>query len=370
MSRDDTITTEPIRMPPGIVSLPPGGGRYRPAFFKGGYGAYTRTSYVLITVFNILLAIVLLLVSSPLMILLSLAVWARNGRPVFYRGVRMGLNKKPFMMYKFRTLPRDAQQRIGGDILSSDHGMTTPFTRLLRDSRLDELPQLLNILRGDMDFVGPRPMRPEQYEEQCRDIPNYDLRFDVRPGLVGYSQLFTPHSSPKRIRALIDNKFVNRKRSLLWDILIVGYTGLVFLRITAFKGLIYVWRHVVRLHLFNKQEARVLDRIQQNALRTKVRLAVDGGWGGEAYPVFDINENYLRMHSNQNLDGVFDFRLEKQARFKGRRKAKRTHLCGEVYKKIPLDVGEYAFAYIVKYHPATPLQRYLVDQYFLFKSFA
>ena len=104
-------------------------------------------------------------------------------------------------MYKFRTLPVGAQKKIGSKLLSFRHCKLPFFSKFLRDTRLDELPQLFNIMKGEMDFLGPRPLRPEIYDHMCKGITNYDLRFNVRPGLVGYSQLFTPHSSPKRIRA-------------------------------------------------------------------------------------------------------------------------------------------------------------------------
>src|SRR4030042_5740158 len=165
-------------------------------------GGYSKLPFFINSTFNSLLSLVLIIFSLPLMVIIALIVKIKDGGPVLYKGVRLGINKTPFIMYKFRTLSKDADKIIGAELLTAEIASTkklvTHFGKYLRDTRLDELPQLFNILKGDMDFVGPRPERPEIYENICSHIRNYDRRFAVKPGLIGYAQLFTPPMTPKR----------------------------------------------------------------------------------------------------------------------------------------------------------------------------
>jgi len=164
---------------------------------------------------DIILTLVFIIPSTPVFILIIPMILIANGRPLFYRGDRYGWGKRIFVMYKFRTLPREFENQYPGTLVSQLPGYRLPwFSRFLRDSRLDELPQLYNVLKGDMDLIGPRPERPCVYNEFCKKIKNYDKRFEVRPGLVGYSQLFTPHSTPKRIRSAIDNRAAKYKKGI------------------------------------------------------------------------------------------------------------------------------------------------------------
>jgi lipopolysaccharide/colanic/teichoic acid biosynthesis glycosyltransferase len=118
---------------------------------------------------------------------------AASGRPVLYRGPRVGRAGAQFCMYKFRTLRPDADQRLGpylGDELTRrTEQELTPAGRVLRATKLDELPQLYNVLRGDMSVVGPRPIRPAFFVELCAEIPAYWQRLVVRPGITGLAQL-------------------------------------------------------------------------------------------------------------------------------------------------------------------------------------
>ena len=119
---------------------------------------------------------------------------------------------KTFQIYKIRTLATKAESDFANKILSPDSNLELTFGRFLRETRLDELPQLLNILKGDMNILGPRPIRKTIYEKNCKKIKNYGCRFVVKPGLLGLSQILNPHSAPKRIRAVIDQNFVLKIR--------------------------------------------------------------------------------------------------------------------------------------------------------------
>ena len=126
-------------------------------------------------------------------IVLGLAILADSGAPVLYRGRRVGRGGDTFTMYKFRTLAPDAETRLGPYMGSELDALTpdehTRVGRVLRDGHLDELPQLFNVLRGDMSIVGPRPIRPVFFEQLCVQIPQYWQRLVVRPGMTGFAQL-------------------------------------------------------------------------------------------------------------------------------------------------------------------------------------
>ena len=116
-----------------------------------------------------------------------------SGRPLFYRGQRVGRDGRIFEMLKFRTLRRGAEERLGPylgtELVERTQAETTRLGRQLRATQLDELPQLWNILRGDMSFVGPRPIRPRFFEQLAAELPAYWQRLVVRPGLTGFAQV-------------------------------------------------------------------------------------------------------------------------------------------------------------------------------------
>jgi lipopolysaccharide/colanic/teichoic acid biosynthesis glycosyltransferase len=142
---------------------------------------------------DVVLAAVFLLLSLPLTIPIAIAVVATSGRPLFYRGERVGRGGRIFEMLKFRTLQRGAEDRLGpylGDeLVRRTKAETTPIGGWLRATQLDEVPQLLNVLRGDMSLVGPRPIRPRFFEELAEELPAYWQRLVVRPGLTGFAQV-------------------------------------------------------------------------------------------------------------------------------------------------------------------------------------
>ena len=129
---------------------------------------------------------------SPLWLLTALAIFLVSGSPVLYRGLRVGRFGRVFTMLKFRTLEKDAEARLGpyyGDELTRrTEAEVSSLGRWLRASQLDEIPQLWNILRGDMSVVGPRPIRPSFFEELSQEIPQYWQRLVIRPGLTGFAQ--------------------------------------------------------------------------------------------------------------------------------------------------------------------------------------
>ncbi|MFL5921471.1 MAG: sugar transferase [Gaiellaceae bacterium] len=134
-----------------------------------------------------------LLVASPLIALIALALLLTSGRPLLYRGERVGRDGRIFQMLKFRTLRRGAEERLGPylgeELVRRTREETTAVGRRLRAAQLDELPQLWNVLRGDMSLVGPRPIRPRFFEELASELAAYWQRLVVRPGLTGFAQV-------------------------------------------------------------------------------------------------------------------------------------------------------------------------------------
>jgi len=142
---------------------------------------------------DIVFSLVALVLLSPFLFLIALALRIASGSPVLYRGSRVGRAGRVFTMYKFRTLTPDAEVRLGpylGEELTlRTRTEMTPIGRALRATHFDELPQLINVLVGDMAIVGPRPIRPAFFEELCEQVPQYWQRLVVRPGMTGFAQL-------------------------------------------------------------------------------------------------------------------------------------------------------------------------------------
>jgi lipopolysaccharide/colanic/teichoic acid biosynthesis glycosyltransferase len=148
---------------------------------------------LLLRVLDVALAIALLVPALPVLALAAIAIRLTSGKPVIYRGERVGRAGTTFEMYKLRTLHAGCEQRLAGlqdvELDRLTEAELTPVGRVLRATQLDELPQLINVLRGDMSIVGPRPIRPVFFEELVVGIPQYWQRLVVRPGLTGFAQL-------------------------------------------------------------------------------------------------------------------------------------------------------------------------------------
>ena len=156
-------------------------------------GSQKRRVDLELRILDVAFASFFLLIALPLLGLISSALMLTSGRPLFYRGQRVGRDGRIFEMLKFRTLRRGAEERLGPylgpELVERTHAETTRLGRRLRATQLDELPQLWNILRGDMSFVGPRPIRPRFFEQLAAELPAYWQRLVVRPGLTGFAQV-------------------------------------------------------------------------------------------------------------------------------------------------------------------------------------
>ncbi|XOV89529.1 MAG: exopolysaccharide biosynthesis polyprenyl glycosylphosphotransferase [Pseudomonadota bacterium] len=171
---------------------------------------------------DILIALVGGLLLLPLILLTALAVLITSGRPVLYRQTRVGENGTPFTLIKFRTMINNAEAR-GAQFAAKNDPRTTLLGGIMRKFRLDELPQLWNVLCGDMSFIGPRPERPEFISQLSRDIPYYSLRHVVRPGITGWAQVMHGYgdSSEDAAQKLQYDLFYIKNYSLMLDISII-----------------------------------------------------------------------------------------------------------------------------------------------------
>lgn len=140
-------------------------------------------------------SLAMLIVTAPFMLLFAILIKCYDGGPVFYKQERLTLDHKSFMIYKFRTMIVESEQTSGARLCRKDDDRITPVGKFLRRTHLDELPQIFNILKGEMSLVGPRPERPSIAEEYRQIIPEFDYRLKVKAGLTGYAQIYGKYNT-------------------------------------------------------------------------------------------------------------------------------------------------------------------------------
>jgi lipopolysaccharide/colanic/teichoic acid biosynthesis glycosyltransferase len=183
-----------------------------------------------------------LVVLSPVLATIAISIRLTSGGPILYRGRRVGRAGRIFTMLKFRTLTPDAEARLGPylgeELTQRTRTEVTRLGRVLRFAHLDELPQLWNVLRGDMSIVGPRPIRPAFFEELCEQIPQYWQRLVVEPGLTGFAQLRMTRETSWAEKLAHDLEYVADRSVHLYLRVCVA---------TAWKILSSPWRATARL---------------------------------------------------------------------------------------------------------------------------
>jgi lipopolysaccharide/colanic/teichoic acid biosynthesis glycosyltransferase len=192
-----------------------------------------RPRDALLRTLDVVFSAFFLLVSLPLTLPIALLSVATSGRPLFYRGERVGRGGRVFGMLKFRTLRRGAEDRLGPylgeELVRRTKGETTRIGGWLRATQLDEIPQLLNVLVGDMSLVGPRPIRPRFFEELAADLPAYWQRLVVRPGLTGFAQVRRGYETSMAEKLAHDLEWI-ADRSVRLYLRTLGTTALRVLR--------------------------------------------------------------------------------------------------------------------------------------------
>ena len=199
----------------------------KPSWFVFSEGFHrSRWNEVLKRALDLTLGILGLLLSLPLMVLVGLAVRLDSVGPVFYRQTRIGHKNRCFELLKFRSMAVDAEAHSGAQWASKNDPRATRVGRFIRKYRLDEIPQFINVIRGDMSFVGPRPERPCFVEELREQIPYYDERHSVRPGITGWAQVQFSYgaSVEDAVRKLEYDLFYLKNMSLMFDFAIAFQT--------------------------------------------------------------------------------------------------------------------------------------------------
>lgn len=178
---------------------------------------------------DIFCAAVILILGFPLMAFSAFVVWLTSGGPVIYTQERCGLNGEGFTIYKFRSMKVDAEKDGGAKWAQKSDARVTSWGRFMRAARIDELPQIWNIFRGDMSFIGPRPERPEFIKDLINKIPYYNFRHLVRPGLSGWAQVMYPYGAnvEDAKEKLQYELFYIKNYSVLLDLLVLLKTATV-----------------------------------------------------------------------------------------------------------------------------------------------
>jgi lipopolysaccharide/colanic/teichoic acid biosynthesis glycosyltransferase len=171
-----------------------------------------------------------LLMSAPAWLLIGAAIVADDGWPILYSQPRTGLGGRVFRVLKFRSMRKDAESNTGAVFASKDDPRVTRIGRVLRKTALDEIPQIVNILKGDMSWVGPRPERPEFVQQFMVSLPDYPKRHQVRPGLTGMAQVYGRYYSEAAEKLEYDLEYL-RRRSLWLDLKLFTVSWVV-----TFKG--------------------------------------------------------------------------------------------------------------------------------------
>ena len=222
---DDTTFYEGINGKLRLESLKPSWIIFSDGFKK------SRTSMVIKRISDIIPAALGLTVMAPIMVIIAILIKLDSRGPVFFRQERVGEGGEVFTLLKFRSMREDAEAKTGPVWAKKDDDRVTGLGRILRKTRLDELPQLINVLKGDMSFVGPRPERQFFVEQLIEKIPYYSLRGSVKPGVTGWAQICYPYGASEEdaYEKLQYDLYYIKNMSFLLDLTIIFETAKVVL---------------------------------------------------------------------------------------------------------------------------------------------
>ena len=176
-------------------------------------------------------ATILLIIFSPVALLTAIAIKLDSPGPILFSQERVGENGKVFRIFKFRSMRADAEKQTGPVWATEDDPRITRVGRIIRKLRIDEIPQLLNVFKGDMSFVGPRPERPYFVEQLRKKIRYYDERFTVKPGITGWAQIKYPYGASEKdaLEKLKYDLYYIKNMSILMDLIVIFHTAKIVL---------------------------------------------------------------------------------------------------------------------------------------------
>ena len=194
---------------------------------------------------DVICSLILLIVASPFMLITAIAIKLYDGGPVLYKQIRCTEGGREFYIMKFRSMRTDAEKDGVARLAKKNDDRITPIGRFIRKVRIDELPQLINILRGDMSFIGPRPERPEIIAQYVEIMPEFAYRMKVKAGLAGYAQVYGKYNTTPYDKLKLDLTYIENY-SLWLDIKLMLLTLKILLwpdstegveseQVTAFK---------------------------------------------------------------------------------------------------------------------------------------
>jgi lipopolysaccharide/colanic/teichoic acid biosynthesis glycosyltransferase len=177
----------------------------------------------------------MLVILSPLFLLISGLIFLEDGASPFYYQTRVGKGNKLFSVLKFRSMKVNAESATGPTLSYIGDDRVTKIGRFLRALHLDELPQLVNVLKGDMDFIGPRPERPCFVNKYCEEIPSYAERSMVRPGITGLAQVMLPYGASAREKLDFDRFYIKYHNSIVLKVMVLFLTMLKMMQMPFFS---------------------------------------------------------------------------------------------------------------------------------------
>lgn len=183
----------------------------------------SQLSKVVKRLIDIVFSLIVLIVSSPFWIITAIAIKCEDKGPVFYKQQRLTQYGKTFNIIKFRSMRVDAEAKGGAQFAKENDDRITKVGKIIRSLRIDEIPQMFNILKGDMSVVGPRPERPEIVADILKEVPEFDFRLKVKAGLTGYAQVYGKYNTKLKDKLLFDLMYIENY-SLLLDFKIIFMT--------------------------------------------------------------------------------------------------------------------------------------------------
>lgn len=323
----------------------------------------------------------LFLVTLPVYPLIWLLIKADDGGPLFYRGERLGKDKRRFTITKFRTLRENSEEKLSGRLLPMVNGFETRIGRFLRETRIDEIPQFWNVVRGDMHLVGPRPVRESVYRGLCSSIKGFDRLFMVKPGMTGFAQFYTPYHTDKRIRLRLNNIYLARK-SVWLDAALLSSTIFVAVRGVGRQFL----RRLSGGRLAEWKRAGGVDDNRRALTRKPVCgdawISYSLGENGRSRTVrrrgqlIDVNERAIALLTRRAVPseaGEMLLVLRISLRRGRGRKYKVARCRGRVIRRVvhgaagPTSDSRHCLS-VIRFTPASDLDYYKIEKYFLCRS--